>query len=129
VERFLRPGEKAREQADIISRFGGQQPRRNGLCGSPARRFEPDLQCCAQSVYRSSPTVSGTGAGRLLLPSSREFGNLLAFMDPGKPLVAVYDTKPYDREYLKAATGVDELNLQFHEFRLEPGTAFSAEGS
>ncbi len=54
---------------------------------------------------------------------------MLAFMNAGKPLVAVYDTKPYDREYLKAATGVDELNLQFHDFRLEPGTAFSAEGS
>lgn len=46
-----------------------------------------------------------------------------------KPLVAVYDTKPYDREYLSAAKGVEALDLRFHEFRLELDTAFSAEGA
>ncbi len=50
-------------------------------------------------------------------------------MDSGKPLVAVYDTKPYDREYLSSAAGIEELDLRFHEFRLEPGTAFSAQGA
>ena len=50
-------------------------------------------------------------------------------MDSGKPLVAVYDTKPYDREYLSHATGVDGLSLRFHDFRLEPDTVFSAEGA
>jgi len=45
------------------------------------------------------------------------------------PLIAVYDTKPYDREYLGAAAGVEALDLRFHEFRLEPETAFSAEGA
>ena len=50
-------------------------------------------------------------------------------MDSGKPLVAVYDTKPYDRDYLTHAAGVDALNLRFHDFRLEPDTAFSAEGA
>jgi D-lactate dehydrogenase len=50
-------------------------------------------------------------------------------MDSGEPLVAIYDTKPYDREYLSAAAGVEDLNLRFHEFRLEADTAFSAEGA
>lgn len=50
-------------------------------------------------------------------------------MDTGKPLVAVYDTKPYDRDYLTHAASVDQLNLRFHDFRLEPDTAFSAEGA
>ena len=46
-----------------------------------------------------------------------------------KPIVAVYDTKPYDREYLSAAKGVEALDLRFHEFRLEVDTVFSAEGA
>ena len=50
-------------------------------------------------------------------------------MDSGKPLVAVYDTKPYDRDYLTTAAGVEEMNLRFHDFRLEADTAFSAEGT
>ena len=50
-------------------------------------------------------------------------------MDSAKPLVAVYDTKPYDRDYLTHAAGVEELDLRFHDFRLEPDTAFSAEGA
>ena len=50
-------------------------------------------------------------------------------MDSGKPLVTVYDTKPYDRDYLTTAAGVEEINLRFHDFRLEADTAFSAEGT
>jgi D-lactate dehydrogenase len=50
-------------------------------------------------------------------------------MDSGKPLVTVYDTKPYDRDYLTTAAGVEEMNLRFHDFRLEADTAFSAEGT
>jgi D-lactate dehydrogenase len=50
-------------------------------------------------------------------------------MDAEKPLVAVYDTKPYDRDYLSHAPGVEELDLRFNDFRLETGTAFSAEGA
>ena len=50
-------------------------------------------------------------------------------MDSEKPLVAVYDTKPYDREYLTHAAGVEELELRFNDFRLEPATSFSAEGA
>ncbi len=49
-------------------------------------------------------------------------------MDAGNLLVAVYDTKPYDRDYLTAAAGGD-LSLRFHNFRLEADTAFSAEGA
>jgi D-lactate dehydrogenase len=46
-----------------------------------------------------------------------------------KPIVAVYDTKSYDREYLSQAVGADELHWYFHDFRLEPETAFSADGA
>jgi len=31
-------------------------------------------------------------------------------MDPKKPRIAVYDTKPYDREYLSKAAGVEDLD-------------------
>ena len=30
-------------------------------------------------------------------------------MKSGKPIIAVYDTKPYDRDFLTRATGADEL--------------------
>src|SRR6516165_7839920 len=46
-----------------------------------------------------------------------------------KPLVAVFDTKPYDRHYLSGAAGVEALKLRFHGFRLEPETTSSAEGA
>ena len=48
-------------------------------------------------------------------------------MDSTKPLIAVYDTKPYDRDYLTHAAGAEELDLRFNDFRLEPATAFSTE--
>jgi D-lactate dehydrogenase len=48
---------------------------------------------------------------------------------PAKPLISVYDTKPYDREYLSAAAGADALKMRFRDFRLEPETAASAEGA
>src|ERR1700756_1118656 len=50
-------------------------------------------------------------------------------MKTGKPIVAVYDTKSYDREYLGQTVGADELHWYFHDFRLEPETASSAEGA
>jgi len=50
-------------------------------------------------------------------------------MKTEKPFVAVYDTKSYDREYLSQAIGADDLNWYFHEFRLEPETAFSTGGA
>jgi D-lactate dehydrogenase len=50
-------------------------------------------------------------------------------MNTTKPVVAVYDTKSYDREYLTRAIGAGELNWDFHDFRLEPETAFSGDGS
>src|ERR1700751_2348075 len=50
-------------------------------------------------------------------------------MKTGKPTVAVYDTKSYDREYLSQTVGADELHWYFHDFRLEPETASSAEGA
>ena len=50
-------------------------------------------------------------------------------MDSATSFVAVYDTKPYDREYLSAAARVGGLHLRFHDFRLEASTAFSTEGA
>jgi D-lactate dehydrogenase len=42
---------------------------------------------------------------------------------------AVYDTKPYDREYLARAAGADCVAWRFHEFRLSAETAAAAEGA
>ncbi len=50
-----------------------------------------------------------------------------ALMKAGKPIIAVYDTKPYDREYLSRAASADELEWHFHEFRLSAETAFAAD--
>jgi D-lactate dehydrogenase len=50
-------------------------------------------------------------------------------MKIAKPVVAVYDTKPYDRDYLSRATRAGEPDLHFHEFRLETETAFAANGT
>jgi D-lactate dehydrogenase len=48
---------------------------------------------------------------------------------PRKIKVAVYDTKPYDREHLGRAEGADRIEWQFHEFRLSEQTAALAEGA
>jgi D-lactate dehydrogenase len=50
-------------------------------------------------------------------------------MDETKPIVAVYDTKSYDRDYLSRAEGSADLGWRFHDFRLEPETAFAAIGA
>ena len=50
-------------------------------------------------------------------------------MKIGKPVIAVFDTKPYDRDYLCRASGASELDLRFHEFRLEVETASAAKGA
>lgn len=46
-----------------------------------------------------------------------------------KPVVAVFDTKPYDREYIGKAKGVEEIELRYNEFRLEHATAQTAAGA
>ena len=43
--------------------------------------------------------------------------------------VAVYDTKPYDRESLGSAEGAEPIHWRFLEFRLEPDTAHAAAGA
>src|SRR5688572_11736727 len=43
--------------------------------------------------------------------------------------VSVYDTKPYDRAYLKQARGAEQIQWRFHEFRLSKETASVAEGA
>jgi D-lactate dehydrogenase len=50
-------------------------------------------------------------------------------MEIGKPAIAVFDSKSYDRDYLSRATAADKLDLRFHEFRLKPETAFAADGA
>ena len=42
---------------------------------------------------------------------------------------AVYDTKPYDREYLAQAPGAERVAWRFHEFRLSAETAPAAKGA
>ena len=42
---------------------------------------------------------------------------------------AVFDTKPYDREFLVKAPGSAEIEWQFHEFRLSKETALTASGA
>jgi D-lactate dehydrogenase len=43
--------------------------------------------------------------------------------------IAVYDTKPYDREYLSQAAGAECVAWRFHEFRLTVETAPTAKGA
>ena len=50
-------------------------------------------------------------------------------MGTRKPIVGVFDTKPYDRDYLTRAVGSKEVAWHFHDFRLEPETALSAKGA
>jgi len=42
---------------------------------------------------------------------------------------AVYDTKPYDREYLAHADGAERVAWRFHEFRLSAESASTAKGA
>ncbi len=63
------------------------------------------------------------------LPRLRTEAFPSAMSEPARPLVAVYDTKPYDREYLGRAQGVGGIEMRFNEFRLEPATAYSAGGA
>ena len=43
--------------------------------------------------------------------------------------VAMYDSKPYDREYFEHASGQANVALEYHDFRLTTGTASTAGGS
>jgi len=43
--------------------------------------------------------------------------------------VAFYDTKPYDRDYMRAAAGSGGLNWAFHEFRLTAETAATVDSA
>jgi D-lactate dehydrogenase len=42
---------------------------------------------------------------------------------------AVFDTKPYDRDYLSRAEGQERIVWRFHEFRLSVETAAAAQGA
>ena len=46
-----------------------------------------------------------------------------------KTTVAVYDTKPYDRESLTRVAGADAIDWRFLDFRLGTGTAHAALGA
>ncbi len=43
--------------------------------------------------------------------------------------VAVFDAKPYDREYLTKAPGAEALSWRFNDFRLSQTTAMAAKGA
>lgn len=43
--------------------------------------------------------------------------------------VSFYDTKPYDRDYMRAAADAGQIQWRFHEFRLTAETAATAAGS
>src|SRR5205085_10159353 len=42
--------------------------------------------------------------------------------------VSVFDTKPYDRDYLSRAPGADGITWEFHEFRLSSDTSALCKG-
>lgn len=46
-----------------------------------------------------------------------------------KPTLAVFDTKPYDRDYLTRASGADKLDWRFQPFRLDAETVLAAAGA
>ena len=43
--------------------------------------------------------------------------------------VALYDTKPYDREFFGQTPGHDRVDWRFHDFRLDATTAATAKGA
>jgi D-lactate dehydrogenase len=43
--------------------------------------------------------------------------------------VAVYDSKPYDRDYLSRAASLHDIVWRFHESRLSSETAIAAKGA
>ena len=45
------------------------------------------------------------------------------------PTIAVYDTKPYDREFMMAAAEAGQVDWVFNEFRLSAETAATARGA
>jgi len=46
-----------------------------------------------------------------------------------KPAIAVFDAKPYDRDYITRASGADKLDWRFQEFRLDAKTVLAADGA
>ena len=46
-----------------------------------------------------------------------------------KPAIAVYDAKPYDRDYITRASGADKLDWRFQEFRLNAKTVLASDGA
>ena len=49
-------------------------------------------------------------------------------MNTTRPVLAFFDTKPYDAEYFQESALAAEMDVRFHEFRLEPDTALAAVG-
>jgi D-lactate dehydrogenase len=46
-----------------------------------------------------------------------------------KPAIAVFDAKPYDRDYITRASGTDKLDWRFQQFRLDAKTVLAADGA
>ena len=53
----------------------------------------------------------------------------MGFVKNARMICAVFDTKPYDREFLTAAAAGSGVELRFLEFRLGPQTTTIAEGA
>jgi len=45
------------------------------------------------------------------------------------PVVAIFDSKPYDRHFFLQSPASSDLELRFHDFRLEPETASCCQGA
>src|SRR5687767_9116587 len=92
-----------------------------------------------------SPGKMGHGSSGLadhhragcLLDATTEAGHSARRADGSPPpeppamiTAAVYDTKPYDRQYLTAAAPADSgITWRFYDFRLRAETAMTAEGA
>jgi hypothetical protein len=53
----------------------------------------------------------------------------LFLMGIEKPAIAVFDAKPYDRDYIPRASGADKLDWRFQEFQLNAKTVLAADGA
>ena len=50
-------------------------------------------------------------------------------MGTARPIAGVFDSKPYNRDYLTRAIGSKEVAWHFHDFRVEPEAALAAKGA
>src|SRR5688572_3822312 len=125
-----------------------------GSDASPVRTVEPfpwrgavnrtfDLVLVVAFMFGLSLSLQGGTRGGIRLHVHCQWLNIIGWINCGFSLpqhgspaklacmieVSVYDTKPYDRVYLKQARGSEQIHWRFHEFRLSKQTASVAEGA